>query len=152
MSVEVQGNLVNFQVREIGQTDWQTLVCTSDSQFALTNEITKRRTNCGIKASVSAPDFNASGNAVHNADPTADEVSYNDVKAWQKDQTKLEFRYLSLADAGAGLTEGEGFLNYGRGYFTESTLTASAESDGIASFSWTFEGVGFIDDFDEIAS
>lgn len=150
MATEVQGNLVNFQVRAIGETDWRTLVCTLDSQFSITNEVNKRRTNCGITASVSDPDFNASGNAVHNAEPAAEELSYNDVKGYQIAKTKLEFRYLSLADA--NLTEGEGFTNYGRGYFTESTLTASAEANESASFSWTFEGIAFLDDFDEIQS
>lgn len=146
---QVKGNLVNMQVREVGDTDWLTLVCTEDSQFTLTNELTKIRTNCGILGAPAEVEFNASGNAVHNATPTALEVAYNDVKGWQKDRTLLQFRYLSLADAEAGLTEGEGFSNFGIGYFTESVLSASAEADGIARFSWTFEGVGDLDDFDQ---
>lgn len=152
MATEVQGNLVNFRIREIGETDWRTLVCTLDSSFTITNEVNKRRTNCGITASVSDPDFSASGNAVHNAEPTAEELSYNDVKGFQKNKTKLEFSYISGADTGAGLAEGEGFHNYGRGYFTESTLTASAEGNESGSFSWSFEGIAFLDDFDEIQS
>lgn len=148
MSVEVKGSLVNMQVRTIGATDWLTLVCTSDSQFTITNELTKVRTNCGIKGSPAEAEFNASGNAIQNADPTASEVSYNLVKGWQKTRTKLQFRYLSLADAEAGLTEGEGFSNFGLGYFTETTLSANAEADGLARFSWTFEGTDTLDDFD----
>lgn len=150
MATEVQGNIVNFQIREIGEQDWRTLVCTLDSSFTITNEVNKRRTNCGITASISDPDFSASGNAVHNAIPAAEEVSYNDVKGYQKNKTKLEFRYLSLADD--NLTEGQGFTNYGRGYFTESTLTGSAEGNESASFSWSFEGIAFLDDFDEAQS
>lgn len=148
MSVEVKGSLVNMQVREVGDTDWLTLVCTSDSQFTITNELTKTRTNCGIKGVPSDPEFTASGNAVENAVPDTLQVSYNDVKEWMKTNTLLEFRYYSLADASAGLTAGQGVNNFGQGYFTETTLTASADTGGEAKFSWSFEGVGNLDEFD----
>jgi len=38
------------------------------------------------------------------------------------------------------------------GYFTDSTVTASAEAGGVMSFSWKFEETGFLDDFDESGS
>lgn len=147
---EVQGNLINMRLRVNGSGDeWRTLVCTEDSSFAITNETSERRTNCGIKTSLSDPSFNASGNAVQNATPTTSEVSYNDVKAWQIAKTKLDFQYISEADVAAGLTEGQGVNNYGSGYFTETTFTGSAEADGVGSFSWTFTGTGVLDQFDD---
>jgi len=146
---EVKGKLVNLRVRVNGTTDdFKTLVCTEDSQFQITNETSERRTNCGIKTGVALPTFNASGNAVQNPTPTALEVSYNDVKGWQKDITKLDFQYISDADAPAGLTEGEGVNNFGSGYFTDSTFTASAEADGVGAFSWSFTGTGTLDEYD----
>lgn len=149
MPTEVQGSLVNFQYRSIGDVDWITLVCTEDSQFQITNETSTRRTNCGIVKSVADPDFNASGNAVQNATPTVFEASYAAVKALQIAKEKVQFRYISSADVAAGLLEGEGIYNYGLGYFTDSTATASANADGVLSFSWSFEGTGDLDSFDQ---
>jgi hypothetical protein len=151
---EVQGKLVNMKIRVNGTLDaWKTLVCTEDSQFQITNETTERRTNCGVKTGVAQATFNASGNAVQNPTPTALEVSYNDVKGWQKGTsgtpTKLDFQYISDADASQGLAEGDGVNNFGSGYFTDTTFTASAEADGVGSFSWSFTGTGTLDAYDE---
>lgn len=146
-STEVQGSLVNMRLREVGDTPFLTMVCTEDSTFEITNESSTRRTNCGIKKSLADADFTASGNAVHNATPTSSEVSYAQVKAWQLAKTKLQFRYISSADVAAGLTEGEGVHNFGEGKFTSSSLTASADADGVVSFAWTFEGEGTLDVF-----
>lgn len=138
-----------MKVRVNGTTDdFKTLVCTEDSQFQITNEISERRTNCGVITGVSDPTFNASGNAVQNPEPTTLEVSYNDVKGWQITQTKLDFKYISEADTANGLDEGEGVNNFGSGYFTESTFSGSAEADGVGSFSWSFTGTGTLDEFD----
>lgn len=146
---EVKGKLINFKVRVNGTADdFKTLVCTEDSQFQITNETSERRTNCGIKTGVAVPTFNASGNAVQNATPTALEVSYNDVKAWQKDNVKLDFQYINDADP-SGLGEGDGVNNFGSGYFTDSTFTGSAEADGVGAFSWSFTGTGTIDEYDD---
>lgn len=148
----VQGTLVNFKYRSIGDTEWITLVCTEDSQFQITNETSTRRTNCGIVKSISDPDFSASGNAVQNATPTQFEASYQAVKALQISKEKVQFSYISAADAAAGLTEGQGISNYGLGYFTDSTASASADADGVLAFSWSFEGTGNLDSFDTSGS
>jgi hypothetical protein len=148
MSVEVKGNLINMQLRAIGDSTWKTMVCTSDSQFQITNSSTAKKTNCGTKTSVSVAEFTASGNAVHNAVPGANEVSYNDVKGWQINKTKLQFQWISAADADADLAEGDGVNNYGEGYFTSSQANASADdTNGIMTFSWTFTGDGTLDTF-----
>lgn len=146
---EISGSLINMKVRPNGTLDaFKTLVCTEDSQFQISNEISERRTNCGVKAGISDPTFNASGNAVQNPTPTASEVSYNDVKAWQISKQKLDFNYISEADVVNGFAEGDGVNTFGSGYFTESTFSGSAEADGMASFSWTFTGTGTIDEYD----
>jgi hypothetical protein len=147
---QITGKLINMKVRVNGTTDeFKTLVCTEDSQFQITNETSERRTNCGVKVNLSDPTFNASGNALQNPTPTEEEVSYNDVKGWQKTKTKLDFQYISDADTANGLTEGQGVNNFGSGYFTESTFTGSAEADGVGSFSWSFTGTGTLDEFDD---
>lgn len=147
---EIQGSLINMKFRVNGTTDeFKTLVCTTDSQFQITNETSQRRTNCGTKTGISDATFNASGNAVQNPDPTEEEVSYNQAKAWQVGKTKLDFQYLSDADVANGLAEGDGVNNFGSGYITETTFTGSAEADGVGSFSWAFTGTGTLDEYDD---
>lgn len=149
MSKEIQGNLVNLKLREPGDPDFLTLVCTEDTQFQITTEVSKRRTNCGVKTSVADVDFNVSGNAVQNADPTASEVSMTQIKTWIMGKQKLEFWYTNDADVPNGIAAGEGVNNYGNLYFTDVTSTASAEADGILSFSFTAEGTGTLDEYDD---
>lgn len=147
---EITGSLINFKVRANGTEDeFKTLVCTEDSQFQITNENSERRTNCGTKTSLADATFNASGNAVQNVEPTASEVSYNDVKGWQKTKTKLDFQYVNEADTANGISAGQAVTIIGSGYFTDSTYNASAEADGIGSFSWTFTGTGTLDEYDD---
>lgn len=137
-----------MKVRVNGTVDpWKTLVCTEDSQFQITNEVNKKRTNCGVDTSIADADFNASGNAVQNPIPTSLEVSYKDIKAWQLAKTLLDFQYISEADAAQGLAEGDGVNNFGSGYFTETTFNGTAEEN--ATFSWSFEGTGTLDVFSD---
>lgn len=139
-----------MRLRPNGSVDaFKTLVCTQNSTFQITSEVNERRTNCGVKTSVAAPTFNASGTAVQNVEPTASEASYNDVKGWIKDGTKLDFQYISEADAANGFTEGDAVNNFGSGYFTDVSYNASAEADGQPTFDWTFTGTGVIDEFDD---
>lgn len=145
---EIQGSLVNFKVRVNGSgAPFKKMVCTEDTTFTITNGTSTRKTNCGPIAAVSVAEFNASGNAVFNFEPGGTEVSWDEVKAWQKAKTKLDFTYENDADVPAGITQGEAVSVLGSGYFTESAFTASAEDDGIGSFSWTFTGTGTLDSY-----
>jgi hypothetical protein len=145
MSAEVSGLLVNLWVRDQGLSTWRQVVCTKSSTFSLTSEVSKIKTNCGIKAKPGVLDFSATVDAVQNAEPTSTEASYAYIKERMRNRVMQEFKYQSAADAAEGLTEGEGIWNYGDGYFTSLEATASAEDDGILSFSTTLEGVGVID-------
>ncbi len=145
---EVQGSLINFWVRETGTADpFRKMICTEDTTFNIDNETTERRTNCGVKQGISDPTFNATGNAVYDYDPTGTEISWDEVKEYQKNKTKLDFQYLNAA--GTDIAEGEAISVTGSGRFTSSSFNASAEADGIGSFSWTFTGTGVLDEFDE---
>jgi hypothetical protein len=145
MGADVSGLLVNLWVRDQGISTWRQVVCTKSSTFSLTSELSKVRTNCGTKAKPSDPDFSASVDAVQNAEPTSTEASYAYIKERMRGKTIQEFKYQSAADVAEGLTEGEGIWNYGDGYFTSLEATASADGDGILSFTCTLEGVGLID-------
>lgn len=117
---EVQGTLVNMWVRVSGTANaFKKLICLENSNFQITNEVTERRTNCGVKTGVASPTFNASGSAVQDPLTDGTSVSYADVKAWQVAKTKLDFNYKNDADSANGLDVGEGIQNYGSGFFTE---------------------------------
>lgn len=149
MSIEVKGTLVNLEVRQSGTTNpFKILVCLESSTFTINSEIAKRRTNCGFKATAADPEFSATVDAVQNANPGASEVSYGDIKSFIKNKTKVDFRYASYADTGAGLGYGDGIYNFGSGYFSELGAAASAEPDGLLTYSVNLEGVGTLDVFD----
>lgn len=149
MSLEVKGTLVNFWFRRSGTTDpFLRVVCAESSTFTISSEVSKRRTNCGIKGSVADPEFNASIDAVQNLNPGALEAAYQDVKSFITNKYKADFRYASDADASIGVGFGDGIYNYGSGYFSELGAAASAEPDGILTYSVSFEGVGTLDNFD----
>ena len=146
---EISGKLINFKYRVPPETDWITIVCTEDSSFTITNDIATKETNCGIKAAPGIPQFSASGNAVQNVEPTALEGNYQAIKALIKAGTKVQFNYISEADAVQGFAEGEAIDNSGNGYFANLGAAAAAASDGFLTFSWEFTGVGTLDEYDE---
>lgn len=149
MSIEVKGTLVNFEFRRSGTSNpFLKLVCTEDSSFTITSEVSKRRTNCGIKGVSALPEFNASVNAVQNANPGALEAAYQEVKNFIVNQYKMDFRYASYPDAAEGLGYGDGIYNFGSGYFSELGAAASAEPDGFLTYSVNVDGVGVLDVFD----
>lgn len=142
----ITGTLVKFWVRDQGTTQWREVVCLEDSTFTITNEVSKRRTNCGIKTSVADAEFTASGNAVSDNNPTSAQADYNYIKTRVKAKQIQEFRYYNDADSANGVSAGY-MNNFGDGYFTELGAAASAESDGLLTFSFTFEGTGTLDDY-----
>ena len=146
---EISGKLISFKYRVPPETGWITIVCTEDSSFTITNDIATKETNCGIKAAPGIPQFSASGNAVQNVEPTALEGNYQAIKALIKAGTKVQFNYISEADAVQGFAEGEAIDNFGNGYFANLGAAAAAASDGFLTFSWEFTGVGTLDEYDE---
>lgn len=145
----ISGKLINFKYRLPGETDWLTIVCTEDSSFTITSEITTRPTNCGIVGQPGIPNFSASGGAVQNVQPTEFEANYQAIKELIKAGTKVEFSYISEADAAQGFAEGDAINNSGVGYFGELGAAASADDGEVLTFSWSFTGVGVLDEFDE---
>lgn len=145
----IAGNLINFRVRPNGTADaFKTVICQEDVTFDIENEISERRTNCGIQTGIADPTFSASGNAVYDYTPLSTQVSWNDIKEYQKAKTKLDFQFYNAADVANGIAESEAVDVEGSGYFSQSSFTGSAEADGLGSFSWTFSGTGTLDEFD----
>lgn len=134
---------VKVQVREVGDTTWKTLVCEIDSQFQLSNETTETDTKCGTFFGVKVAKGNNSGNAVFNATPGANEVSYDDVANWQINRTALEMLVENEAftgEDGTSYTEGQVIHYFYSGKFVDSTLTGPVGE--VMKFSWTFKPTG----------
>lgn len=142
MANEIQGLDIVFEVQEDGDSasDWQVLVCEIDSQSELTNDVTEVDTKCGTFAGIKEMKGNYTGNAVCNATPTATEASYEDVVGWQKDRTRMNFRFRNTASG--SVLANEGVFQQGEGYFVASTLQGT--NGEIVQFSWTFKPVGEI--------
>lgn len=140
MATEIQGVDLIFEVREVGETDWERLVCALDDQAEMDNEVSEVDTKCGTFTGVKELKGSYSGNAVANAAPTGTEVSYDQVLAWQKAKTLLDFRYYNLAFG--AIAEGAAVYQEGQGRFTNSVLTGTTGE--VVQFSWTFSPSGEI--------
>jgi hypothetical protein len=140
---EIQGVDVKFQVRVLDGSDptWKEIVCDIDDQAEMDNEVSEVDTKCGTVTGVKEMKGSYSGNAVSNAAPTSSEASYQDVIAWQKAKTLLEFKYFNEASGSIGV--GEALFQTGSGRFTNSVLTAATGET--MQFSWTFSPTGEID-------
>lgn len=146
---EVTGTLVNLWLRVSGTLNaFKKVICVEDSQFDITSESNTRRTNCGLKTSITDPEFTASVNAVQDPNPTSTQLAYNDLKAWMKSKTKLDFNYKNDVDAPNGLDEGEGIANWGSCYLTSLGAAASADADGLLTYSVEITGTGSLDNYD----
>jgi hypothetical protein len=130
----IQGSLTVLKVSTDGGSTWLSGVCEEDSQFDLSNDVTTKKTKCSTFKGISAVDATISGNLVLNADPGADEYSYNDIQGWQKQKTQLHFKYEH--EAVGSFLAGQAFSHTGVGYFTQSTL--SNPGDEVATVSFTF--------------
>ena len=130
----VQGSLVVLELSTDSGVTYKSLVCEEDSQIDKSNDVTTTKTKCSTFKGISQVDVTISGNAVVNADPDTDEVSYADVSSWQNLKTQLHFRYRNAASG--AITAGQAVSDTGVGYFTQSTLTAAG--DDVLKFSFTF--------------
>lgn len=140
---DIQGIDIKVQVREVGQTDWKTLVCEIDSQFQHTNDVTETDTKCGTFNGVKEVKGNYSGNAVWNVAPGGTEVSYEEVLNWQIAKTLLEMLIENEAftpESGSPIAEAAVLHIFVTGRFVDSTLTGA--TGDIGKFSWTFKPNG----------
>lgn len=143
MALAIQGLNMVAQVREVGDTEWLTIVCEIDSQMQLTNDVTEVDTKCGTFAGIKTLKANISGNAVYNVDPEAAEVTWNDIAQWQIDTALLEFLYKNTAFTatdGSPIADGAVIHVFNTGQFVDSTIQGTVGELG--KFSWTFKPSG----------
>jgi hypothetical protein len=140
MATEIQGIDDIFEVREVGEEDWLRLVCEVDNSAEMDNEVSETDTKCGTFVGVKEMKGNFSGNAVSNATPTSSEASYEQVVAWQKATTLLEFRNYNAAFG--AIAESAAYHFEGQGRFTNTNK--SSASGEVVQFSWTLSPSGEI--------
>jgi hypothetical protein len=139
---ELQGQDVEFLVRVADTGEFKEMVCDADFSFDISNDVSTTKTKrCGTFKGVLAPDFKANGTAVHNTEPTATEVSYDQVATWQINTTKIE--WIIRNQAYGSYAAGEALRFTGYGYFVSSQATFGND---VVKFTWNMEGVGILND------
>lgn len=138
MATEVQGNTINFYVRDFGTSQvWRKMTCEETLTFDITNNVNKSTTKCGVFKGLEVSDFKVSGTAVANFAPTPTEYSHDLLTFDQANIQKKEFRIQDPATLGSVI------LLAGGGYFTACQISFPAND--VVKFTFTFEGVGTLE-------
>lgn len=136
----IQSNLVPIQLRVKGSSTWLDLVCLTSYNIPVETATNNTETFCGTAVGLGAISFNPTGTAVAETVPTGTQVTYDQIIAWQMQQTLLEFRSLYETSGGSA---GNHFYLSGDCYVTSTNLqfqTAQA-----VQFDWTLTGSGTLD-------
>lgn len=147
MSVTLDGVKIKVQVREAGTSTWKRMTCELDSTEEMTNDVNEVTSKCGNHVTVQPIKENVSGNAVCNADPGVNEVSWNDVRDWQRGRDLLEMLIENeafTAEDGTSYAEAEVLHHFYVGKFVQSS--GSGGVTGPAQFSWAFKPTTESDD------
>lgn len=139
---ELQATLVTMSVdTDLVSPDYRTIVCEETSEGGLDSTTTDTPTKCGTFTAVSTPAGTITGSGVVQADPQADEVSFQEILGWVNNKTKLAAVYQN--DAEGTTSVGEAVFMAGEGYFTSARVTAQ-EGD-LVKFNWAFSFSGPVD-------
>lgn len=140
---ELQGSRIGVYVRDYGSTDvFKRIVCEETVTLSLSNDVQTSKTKCGVFKGVDVTDWKLNGNGVANFNPSASEVSANDLQTLQIARTKQEV-YIQNEAFTEGVTSyavGEVFKFGGGAYLVAQDITAP--SNDIVKFTWNMEGVG----------
>jgi hypothetical protein len=134
---KIPGNLVDFQISTALVTPvWKKIVCGTDASLDGSVDTTSVATKCGTLKARGSVSWTASGSAVANQTPGANEVSVSEVSTMFQAGTQVRFKM-------AHVTTESIFYAEGQGTFSAATLSAGVEDN--LSFDWTLEVDGDID-------
>lgn len=137
---ELQATLVTMSVdTDLVTPDYRTIVCEETSDAGLTAATTDTPTKCGTFTAVATPAGTITGSGVVQADPEADEISFQEILNMVNNRTRVAAVYQNATD-GATTATGEAMYMEGEGYFTEARATAQ-EGD-LLKFNWAFSFSG----------
>jgi hypothetical protein len=135
---QIQGTSVSLQIRQNGTTgDYLNVVCETTSSLSGSASVTTAVTKCNTITSVSAPTITFAVEGVAETNPSAGQVSVENMLGWFQGNTLLDIKY---EDPEGG---GTNFYVQGTGYMTEFGITSPAE--GAVTFTASFQLTGSID-------
>lgn len=145
MARELSGNLITMMYTTdltYPYSDFKTIVCEEDSEGGLDSTVNTTPTKCRVFSTTEIPTGTISGNGVTDADPDADQASFQDILQLVNNRTRVYAVYQNAAES-PDVTEGQGVFMAGQGYFNtaRSTNTQGTQS----RFSWGFTFSGDID-------
>jgi hypothetical protein len=133
----INGADVVLQLRENGTTgSYLSLVCETDNSMTGTTTVTTTRTKCEVLKTVSEPEYSWAFNAVVKVDPSASEVSYEQLLSWFNNGTLLDFKRENPSG-------GANFYQAGTVYISD--LADAAPEEGFFTFSGTLQMTGALD-------
>lgn len=146
---EISGDLIVIKVRpNLSGQAFKQIVCTDNVQLGITNDISTKKTSCGPKSAPARPTFELSGSGLFKTQQdqvSASEVSWDDIKEWQKQKQKMDFMFIN--NANSQYTAGAAVSEIGSAYFSNSTFTGNAD-EGFATFDFTLTGSGDLGSYD----
>lgn len=141
MALALQFSEQAFEISTDSGATYKDLVCLQSADAGSSLPTTEEDTNCGSFTGLGVFKFNASLECVCEAEPTAAQVTYEDVVGWMKARTLVTFRYQNAATG--SVTAGGAFYHQGEGYFTEANLTGTTGE--VIKFTTTFNAIGDVD-------
>jgi hypothetical protein len=134
----IQGVDIGFYVRDYGTTGaWKRLVCEETLSIDFTSDVNTTKTKCGVFKGFLIPDCKISGSGVANSQPTANEISHDEITTNMLAVTKKEFRIQDVATLGSVILLG------GAGNFSQQQITFN--NGEVVKFTYTMEATGTIE-------
>lgn len=141
---EVSGNLVTLQFStnlNDPLNNLKTIVCEDSSDAGVESAVNNVPTKCGNFSATETPTATINGSGVINANPDADEASFQEVLHLANTNQRVYAVYQNEAEG--DLAEGDGVFMAGHGYFSSARATAAQGTP--TTFNWTFTFTGTVD-------
>ena len=135
----IQGELAPIWLSDDDGVTFKLLVCLETYSVGLDTTVNQTETNCGIATGLGAIKFIPKGSAVLEADPGVDEVTYEDMLAWQLNKTLLLFK---TEYPGSGSQYGKNIALSGQCYVTSTSGTFQVGQ--VIKFDFTLTGNGTV--------
>ena len=134
---QILGKDVTMGLRENGTTgSFLSLICETNNAMDASANVNTIVTKCGTIQSVSPPVYNFSVDGITETNPSASQVSYEQLLSWFNNNTLLDFKRENPSG-------GANFYQKGTCYI--SALSDALPAEGEMTFSVTFAVTGSLD-------
>lgn len=135
----VQGELAPLYLSSDGGVTWKTLICLETYNVPLATTVNETETNCGLAVGLGVIKFTPSGSAVMDTQPSASQVTYEDMLKWQVNKTVIMFKS-EYPFSGPGY--GANVSLSGTCYVTATDITLQVSQ--VIKFTFTLTGTGTV--------